>query len=82
MDGDNGVSRTALDTIVLTYDRTSDRLEIGGHCNSLDLMLDMLARATRTLENKWRAERVMELRQQLADASRTASIFDKVRGGG
>jgi hypothetical protein len=78
--GESGVTSRAVDTLILTYDRATDRLEVGGNCNSLDLMLDMLGRATRVLENKWRVERVQELRQQFADKARTQAILDSVKG--
>jgi hypothetical protein len=79
--GESGVEHVQLDTLVLTYDRTTDHLEVGGKCNSLDLMLDMLARATRIIEHKWRAERIVELQQQLAQTARDAAIAEKIRTG-
>ncbi len=79
--GESGVEHRPVDTLILTYDRAADHLEVGGHCNSLDLMLDMLGRATRVLENRWRVERINELRQQLADQARTQQILDRVKGG-
>ena len=79
--GESGVQRRVVDTLILTYDREADHLEVGGKCNSLDLMLDMLGRATRVLENRWRMERVKELRQELVDQARTQSILEKVKGG-
>jgi hypothetical protein len=78
--GESGARAAEVDTLLLTYDRATDHLEVGGKCNSLDLMLDMLARATRVLENKWRMERVAELRQQLTDQVRTQQILDSVKG--
>jgi hypothetical protein len=75
------VEQHTVDTLILTYDRAADHLEVGGKCNSLDLMLDMLARATRVMEHRWRAERINELRQQLADQARTQSILNSVKGG-
>ncbi len=79
--GESGVEHRPVDTLILTYDRAADHLEVGGKCNSLDLMLDMLARATRVLENRWRVERVKDLRQELADQARTQAILDSVKGG-
>lgn len=71
-----------VDVVTLTYDRVKDHLEIGGAFNSIDLALDMLARATRALEGQLSAQRAMNLRAQLADQARTQAIVDKVRGGG
>jgi hypothetical protein len=69
----------AVDQLVLTYDRVHDKLEIGGKCNSIDLMLDMLARAVRTLETKYRADRAVELGRQMAQAAAEQAIADQVR---
>jgi hypothetical protein len=79
--GEHGVERTPLDTLVLTYDRARDHLEVGGKCNSFDLMLDILARATRTIEAQLRAQRAVELQQQLAQAARDRAIADSIRNG-
>lgn len=70
-----------LDRLVLTYDRARDHLEIGGKVNSLDLMLDMLARATRTIESQLRAENAVKLQQQLVQARREQEIADSLRRG-
>lgn len=77
----NGGPTTSVDTLVLTYDRARDQLEIGGHCNSLDLMLDILARAQRVLEAKWRAQQVAAMLQERAEAERTAALLQSIRGG-
>ena len=69
------------DTVVLTYDRGADRLEVGGACNSLDLILDILGRATRMMESKWRAERAVELQQQLKQAAADAALAAAIRNG-
>lgn len=76
---DGGVDAGAVDTLILTYDRATDHLDIGGHCNSLDLMLDMLGRAKRSLESTWRAQRALELQQQLAEQARAAAIAASVK---
>jgi len=84
-DGDNnggsGVERVPLDTLVLTYDRAADHLEVGGKCNSLDLMLDMLGRATRVLEAKQRSQNAIALQQELANMARDRQIAESLRGG-
>ena len=77
----HGVDSRSIDTLILTYDRATDRLEIGGHANSLDLMLDMLSRATRVLESKWRTERAIEMQRALQQAARDAAIAAQIRGG-
>lgn len=79
--GEHGVEHIPLDTLVLTYDRVRDHLEVGGHCNSLDLMLDMLARATRVLEAKQRPENAIALQQQIRQAAADAALAASLRGG-
>ena len=79
--GESGVEHIPVDTLVLTYDRARDHLEIGGKCQSLDLMLDMLARATRTLEGQLRAQRAIELQQQLRQAAVTRRSQNPSVGG-
>jgi hypothetical protein len=73
--GEHGVERREVDTLILTYDRAADHLDIGGHCNSLDLMLDMLARATRVLESTWRQQQLMNVMQARASAVQTQQIL-------
>ena len=63
-----------VDTVILRYDRQRDLLEIGGHCNSLDLMLDVLARATRTVETKHRQAAALEL-QRMVDQQRREQVL-------
>ncbi len=79
VNGERGVERQAVDTLVLTYDRATDHLDIGGHCNSLDLMLDMLGRASRVLEARWRAEQVQAMLQQRASAAATQQILEDIK---
>lgn len=80
--GERGVEHQVVDTLVLTYDRAADHMDIGGKCNSLDLMLDMLSRATRVLEARWRAEQVQAMLQQRASAAATQQILEDIRKGG
>jgi len=79
--GERGVEHVPLDTLVLTYDRARDHLEIGGKCNSIDLMLDMLARATRVLEAQQRAQNAIALQQQMAARAREIHIAESLRTG-
>ena len=81
--GDNGGGGEVfvLDRLVLTYDRARDHLEIGGKCNSLDLMLDMLGRATRVLEAQQRAENAIKLQQQMQQMVRDQQVADALRRG-
>ena len=75
--GENGekpTDSTKLDTVVLTYNRETDHLDIGGIANSLDLMLDMLGRATRALEQRLKEEAAVKLRAKLLEQEQNARI--------
>lgn len=81
-DGGNGngaAGDVKLDTLVLTYDVATDHLEIGGKFSSLDKGLDMLARATRTLESRWRLQSLQQLQQAAADAALQQRIMQGQR---
>jgi hypothetical protein len=69
------------DTIILTYDRGTDHLDIGGTAGSLDLMLDMLGRATRAIEGRWRAERAKELQRELKQTAADQALAAAIRNG-
>jgi len=79
--GGNGVTHQAVDTLILTYNRATDHLDVGGKCNSLDLMLDMLGRATRTLEAQLRAQNAIALQQQLRQVEADRLIAESIRNG-
>lgn len=71
-DGGNGggaARDVKLDTLVLTYNPATDHLDIGGAFSSVDKGLDMLSRATRSLEARWRLEQIAALQQRAADAA-------------
>lgn len=76
------VKATAVDTIILTYDRAADHLNVGGKANSLHLMLDMLGRATRVVEDMYRLEKAREVRAQLLRDAQDAAIAASLRKGG
>ncbi len=71
-----------VDVLELRYDRVADHLTIGGKFNSLDVALDMLARATRSLEAQQRKVHALELQAAMQDQARAVEIARKVRGGG
>ncbi|HKC69971.1 MAG TPA: hypothetical protein VKB60_00045 [Terriglobales bacterium] len=70
-----------LDTVVLTYNRATDHLEIGGAAYSIDLMIDMCGRAIRALEARLRAQQAMQLRETLLQQARDAAIVADMRKG-
>lgn len=69
------------DVLILTFNRETDHLEIGGECNSLLLMLDILGRAQRCLQQKWETEERMKTLVHFQDAARTAALVGKFNGG-
>ncbi len=73
------VEGRAVDTVILTYDRATDHLDIGGHASSLDKMLDMLSRAQRVLEARWRMQQLQVMQQQAADAALAAKVRETIR---
>jgi len=70
-----------VDTVVLSYDRATDRMEIGGDVVSLDLMLDMLGRATRTMEKQYREASAIELKAKLVEMEQDARVAAALRKG-
>jgi hypothetical protein len=82
-ENDNGTPRAIpLDQVILTYDRLTDHMDVGGVFASLDLALDMLARARRALEAQLRKQQALELQGALQDQARAAELARRVRGGG
>jgi hypothetical protein len=77
--GEHGVERREVDTLILTYDRALDHLDIGGHCNSLDLMLDMLARARRVLKSKWKQQELAVMMQRRAQGVEIGQVLADLR---
>lgn len=77
--GEHGVAHQAVDTVILTYNRATDHLDVGGKCNSLDLMLDMLGRATRAVKAQLRTQHAMALQQQMAQAAQDRAITEQIR---
>jgi hypothetical protein len=77
--GERGVEHQAVDTVILTYNRATDHLEVGGKANSLDLMLDMLGRATRAVEKQKRMEDALELQAKMAQQARDQAIAEELR---
>jgi hypothetical protein len=71
--GDMTEQRVA-DTVLLSYDRETDTLTIGGNARSLNLVLDMLTRAAREIESQWRQQKALELQARLQDQQRNAAL--------
>lgn len=77
-DGVESTQPELVDTVILTYNRATDHLTVGGKCSSLDCVLDMLHRATRLHEHKWRLERMAEYQKQAAEIARTQAILESM----
>lgn len=80
--GSNGAPPPAdelVDTIILTYNRRTDHLDIGGTAASVDLMLDMLYRARRALEFQQRKTQALEIQAAAVRAAEDARIAAALR---
>jgi hypothetical protein len=73
-DGNGDAKQHAMDTVLLSYDHDTDTLTIGGNARSLNLVLDMLARATREINSQWRQQKALELQARLQDQQRNAAL--------
>lgn len=77
--GNGSVQARAVDTIVLTYDRATDHLDVGGKFNSIDLALDMLGRARRALEFEQKKQQAIEMQQALRQAAADQAVAEALR---
>lgn len=77
----NGGGLEMVDEVVLTYDRVHDKLNISGRFNSLDLALDMLARATRAFEAQLRTQHAVTTALAIKEAQEDQEIARRVGMG-
>jgi hypothetical protein len=80
--GHNGEQQTetvTIDRVVLTYNRTTDHLDVGGQFASVDLALDILGRARRALEAMLRKQQALELQRAMAQQARDMQVADALR---
>jgi len=70
-----------VDELVLRYNRADGTMHIGGRVVNNDTALDMLQRAARHYETILRLEAAARIREQAMDATRTAQILERTRGG-
>lgn len=78
----NGVEGTAtepVDRIVLTYNRTTDLLNIDHKTSSLDLALDMLYRARRAFEFEQRKAQALQIQAAAIKQAEEAAIAAALR---
>lgn len=78
----NGVERTKIelvDTVILTYNRVTDHLNVGGTACSLDIMLDMLGRARRYIEFQQRKAQALEIQKAAREEAENARIAAALR---
>lgn len=68
-----------MDTIILTYNRRTDKMDIGGTAASVDLMLDMIGRARRALEFTQRKAQALEIQAAALRAAEDARIAAALR---
>ena len=81
-DAQHGGADLAPDKVVLTYDCTTDKLEIGGQAFSITRMLDMLRRATMVLEQEWRLQNLQEPQQNAIESARVQAMLRNARARG
>ena len=81
---ENGEAKAAqvnVDQVVLIRDRTTGQVTINGNVQDLDLMLDMLARATRHMDVQFRITAAVEaqarIKQQQEDFQRVQRLMGK-----
>ncbi len=76
-DNGGGAENVMIDTVILTYDRARDHLDVTGKFNSLDLALDMLSRARRALESQLRIQQHQAVQRAAADQAIAQRIMRK-----
>lgn len=81
-DGENGVTRTKVSVVTLTYDHDSCLVVIDGHGAHLGLAQMILDEGVRQLEIQRRQAAALELQAQIEQARRDAAIAAAVRGRG
>lgn len=70
-----------IDELVLTWDRMTCRLNIGGRISSIDAALAMLAQAKRVFETQQRMQTVAAIKAQAEEQQRVQEIMARTRGG-
>lgn len=76
---ENRAVDACVDTITLVYNRITDNLEIRGKTHSVDLALDMLARARRGFEFQQRKAQALEIQEAARQATENARIAAALR---
>ena len=79
--GEHGVEHQAIDTVILTYNRATDHLDIGGKANSYHLMLDMRGRARRAIEFMVRKDQALQIHAAARQAADDAALAAAIRKG-
>ena len=81
---ENGEAKEAqldADQIVITRDRKTGKVQIDGNVADLDLLLDMLGRATRYYDVRYRINAALiaqeEVKQQQAEYQRVQRLLGK-----
>lgn len=77
--GENRAVAHVVDTISLVYNRITDHLDLDVRTHSVDLALDMLARARRALEFQQRKAQALEIQEAARQAAENARIAAALR---
>lgn len=74
-----GGEASKLDTILLTYNRATDHLDIDAKTNSIDLAIDMLGRARRALEFEARKAQALQIQAAAREQAENAQVAAAMR---
>jgi len=77
--GNNAAGAVEDDQIVLTYNRVTEKFNVGGKFHSFELGLEMLSRAQRVIENKLRMEAALQAQAELAQRARDLQVAAELR---
>jgi len=76
--GEGEATTQELDVVTLTYNRVTDKLDIGGMFTSYDRALDMLERARRSLDATWKVQFMKQQQAEAIERERVAGIVRRI----
>ena len=79
MDAENSNEQRKLPVLELQLDTAEDRLDIKLENCTLERALDMLGRAARNIELRWRTETIFKMQQQAAEQLHAQQIAANLR---
>ena len=79
--GNRAENDPLIDQLVLTFNRRTGELGIGGKVLNEDMAMAILAQATRHFETVLRLQAVAKVKMQEVEQARTNALLQSVRGG-